>query len=209
MVLRFDYGGCGESSGEYGELGLDAMIEQTRTVLDYGLDIENVDPTRVTLIGHSLGGAVAVLTAARDKRVKTLVLWSAVAYPFNDIVKIVGRDKYDESVKTGQTDYLGYTFKPEYFDSLSRHQPFQQAVKFGGDVLLVHGTSDDVIPADYSFLYQKLLWMRQEGQCDKEIIFQADHTYSSGPHQQRLIKITKQWLGGLEKRHGDWLHWTI
>ncbi|MDF2725621.1 MAG: permease, partial [Paenibacillus sp.] len=37
MVLRFDYAGCGESTGDYGAGGLNAMIEQTRTVLDYAL----------------------------------------------------------------------------------------------------------------------------------------------------------------------------
>src|SRR5690348_11706652 len=81
LVLRFDYGGCGESTGDYGNGGLDVMIEQTRSVIDYGLSIDCVDLSRVILLGHSLGGAAALLTAARDHRVKTLVMWSAVAYP--------------------------------------------------------------------------------------------------------------------------------
>ncbi|MBD8500410.1 alpha/beta hydrolase family protein [Paenibacillus arenosi] len=209
IVVRFDYAGCGESTGTYGDLGIDAMIEQTQAVLDYALSCGDVDPQRVTLLGHSLGGAVALLTAVRDQRVKRLVLWSPVAYPFNDIVNIIGRARYDESIKRGETDYAGYTFTPRYFDTLGKHQPFQEASRFAGDVLLIHGTSDDVIPADYSFLYQKIFWMRSDGQCDKEIVFQADHTYSSGEHRSVVFERTVEWLNQWEQRQKSWAHWSI
>ncbi|OAB44634.1 alpha/beta hydrolase [Paenibacillus antarcticus] len=209
MVVRFDYIGCGESTGDYGKEGLASMIDQTRSVLDYTLDCADVDPTRVTLIGHSLGGAVAILTAGRDRRVKNLILWSSVGYPFNDIVKITGRDVYDTAVKKGSSDYLGYTFTPAFFESLAPFQPFQQAGKFNGNVLLIHGTSDDSIPVDYAFLYQKVFWMRSEGSCDKEIIFQADHTYSSGPHREQLLHRTKEWLNEQERTQHEWQNWMI
>ncbi|CAM3014234.1 alpha/beta fold hydrolase [Paenibacillus sediminis] len=209
LVVRFDYAGCGESTGAYGKEGMESMINQTRTVLDYATSCCDVDLTRVTLIGHSLGGAVALHTAVRDRRVKNLVLWSAVGYPFNDIVKITGRDTYDRAVKEGAADYLGYSFTPNYFESLAAFQPFQEALKFSGDVLVIHGTSDEVIPVDYAFLYQKLFWMRPEGCCDKEIIFQANHTYSSGPHRAELLQKTQNWLSDKEAIQTDWQHWMI
>ncbi|MFD1773582.1 alpha/beta hydrolase family protein [Paenibacillus rhizophilus] len=209
MVIRFDYIGCGESSGSYGSESLESMIAQTRTVLDYGLSCTDVDPTRVTLIGHSLGGAVALLTGVRDRRVKTLVMWSAVGYPFNDIVKIVGREAYDMAVKTGSADHAGYAFTPVYFNSLAEFQPFQEADKFSGDVLLVHGTSDEVIPVDYAFLYQKLFWKRPEGRCDKEIVFQANHTFSSGDAQSQVIRTTREWMNRQEQIQQEWQNWMI
>ncbi|MEF2246507.1 alpha/beta hydrolase [Paenibacillus sp. IITD108] len=208
-VIRFDYGGCGESSGDYGALGFEEMINQTRTVIDYIASMEMVDLGRIVLLGHSLGGAAALLTAVRDKRVKRLILWSPVGYPFNDIIHIVGRKKYDEAVTKGSTDYLGYTLQPVFFESLMQHQPFQAASKFTGDVLLVHGTSDDCIPVDYSFLYQKVFWTRSEGLCDKEILFQGTHTYSSREQQNEAIEITSKWLGNLDQRQKQWLDWSI
>lgn len=208
-VIRFDYAGCGESSGEYGEQSLESMINQTRAVIDYAMNCIDVDPSRVTLLGHSLGGAVAVLTAVRDKRVQNLIMWSAVGYPFNDIVKITGRSTYDEAVQQGKADYLGYKFTPVYFDSLAQYQPFQEAVKFNGNVFVVHGTSDDIIPVDYAFLYQKVFWMRSEGRCDKEIIFQGDHTFSSGKERDQLITSTLQWLTNQERLEEEWQHWMI
>lgn len=208
-VLRFDFAGCGESNGDYGSLGMDSMIDQTRTAIDYVAGMDDVDLRRIVLLGHSLGGAVAIAAAVRDKRVKRLVLWSPVGYPFNDIVRIVGRSSYDEAVKTGRTDHAGFTLTPVFFESLMQHQPFQAAPRFGGDVLLVHGTSDELIPADYSFLYQKVFWTRSEGLCDKEIIFQANHTYSSRSHQEEAIRVTADWLDGLERHQEEWQHWSI
>jgi pimeloyl-ACP methyl ester carboxylesterase len=209
LVIRFDYAGCGESDGIYGEHGLDSMIAQTRSVLDYGLSLDCVDPMRVTLLGHSLGGAIALLTGTKDRRVKSLALWSPVAHPFNDILRIVGRVVYDEAVKKGHADYKGYRLKPEFFESLQQHQPFQEAPQFHGDVFIAHGTSDETIPTDYSFLMEKTFWLRGEGRCDKNIIFQADHTYSNGVHKAELYKSTVEWLGSHEKRQQDWQHWSI
>lgn len=209
LVIRFDYAGCGESGGIYGEHGIDSMIAQTRSVLDYALSLDCVDPLRVTLLGHSLGGAVALLTATRDRRVKSLALWSPALHPFNDIVRIVGRKAYDETASKGQADYLGYRLKPKFFDSLQQHQPFQEASKFHGDVFIAHGTSDDIIPADYSFLLEKTFWLRGEGRCDKNILFQADHTYTQGQHKQELYESTLEWLNSHEKRQQDWQHWSI
>lgn len=209
LVVRFDYAGCGESSGVYGEEGIESMISQTRAVLDYGLNCSDVDPTRITLIGHSLGGAIALLTAVRDRRVKNLVLWSAVGYPFNDIVKITDRKVYDQAVTQGHADYLGYKLTPVFYESLATYQPFQEAIKFNGNVLVVHGTSDDVIPVDYAFLFQKVFWMRAEGRCDKEIIFQAGHTYSNADHRSQLLTKTKDWLNGQEALKTEWQDWMI
>ncbi|WP_270165021.1 alpha/beta hydrolase [Paenibacillus sp. SYP-B4298] len=209
IVLRFDYAGCGESDGDYGETGLDSFIEQTRYVLDYALDMDIVDPERVILLGHSLGGASALLTGVKDKRVKTLVLWAPVAHPYTDIVKITGRDVHDQAMTQGGADYLGYTFRPVFYESLTKHQPLRDLKDFGGDVLLVHGTSDDVIPVDYTFLYQKLFWTRQDGQCDKEVILQGDHTFSSQASVAVLFSSTVNWLKDLERKKRDWNGWVI
>ncbi|UJF35925.1 alpha/beta hydrolase family protein [Paenibacillus hexagrammi] len=209
LVLRFDYGGCGESTGDYGAGGLDVLIEQTRSVIDYALTIECVDLSRVILVGHSLGGATALLTAAKDHRVKTLVLWSAVAHPHSDIVRIVGKNEYEKLPRGGAIDHHGYLLTSRFFDSLAQHQPFEQLRRFNGDVLVIHGTSDDIIPVDYAPLYQKMFWLRKEGQCDVELIYQADHTFSGSAFSQDVIDKTIGWLGLQQNRKKDWNDWTI
>lgn len=193
-VLRFDYGGCGESAGEYGAGGLDALLSQTRDVLDYAFALENIDPDRVSLIGHSLGGAVSMLTASQDKRIQSLVLWAAVARPYDDIVRIVGEKEYQEALLTGRTDHRGYLLQDRFFQSLNGALPLRQAKQFEGDALLLHGNRDDVITVDAMFHYERELRLRRRGRCETEIIIGGDHTFSAADSYQRLIGRTVKWL---------------
>lgn len=209
VVLRFDYAGCGESEGEYGSYGVDSLVDQTRFVLDYLLDLPMVDPQRVTLLGHSLGGAVAVLTAASDKRVSTLVLWAPVGQPFKDIVAIVGKEIYEEVVLHGSTEYLGYTLGQTFFQSLSTVHPLMAAKDVSGDVLLIHGSDDRDISAEYSFLYQKVFRMRNSGLSEKEILPQADHCFTTRGHAAQVIKRTVEWLKQKEEFKQGWYGWSI
>jgi len=208
-VLRFDYAGCGESDGDYGASEFVDWIDQTRFALDYVLDLDFVDPSRTTLLGHSLGGAVALLTAVRDKRVRKLALWAPVGHPFQDIVGIVGRKAYEEAVTTGKTEYAGYALGHDFFRSLAACHPFQEARGFAGDVFLAHGTADEAIPVDYSFLYQKVFRTRGEGCCDKEIVPQADHAFSTRGHAEFVVRKTIEWLRTSEQQKQDWYGWMI
>jgi len=73
-LLVFDYRGYGKSEGTPSRRG---TIEDARAALEYVLGRRDVDPGRVGLFGQSIGGAVAVVVAAGDQRVRGLVIDSA------------------------------------------------------------------------------------------------------------------------------------
>ncbi len=199
IVLRFDYAGCGESQGNYGDQQLQDLIEQTVHVLHYVETIEGADRRNITLIGHSLGGAVATITASLDKRVNSLVLWSPVAYPFQDILRIVGKEAYQEAKEKRYTDHRGYLLSQQFFDSMVDFYPLKELQKFPGDVLIIHGDHDHIIPSKYCFYYEKAFLLRSQGKCDKDIIVGADHTYSNHVHRMQLFERTKKWLADRPK----------
>ena len=209
LALRFDLIGCGESQGDYGETGLESFVTQTRDVIDYLYGLDLIDPDRFTLIGHSLGGATAVLTAARDKRIKQLALWAPVGHPFSDILKLIGNDTYERIQKEGQASYLGYALSRAFMESMTYLHPFQEALKYTGDVVLVHGTADAEIPVDYTYLYDKLFWSRAEGTSEKHILLGADHRFTDTADAERTIELTLNWLAKVEQRRKDWYGWTI
>lgn len=193
MVLRFDYAGCGESFGDYGNSKMDDLIRQTHHVIDHAIQYQEVDPGRVTLLGHSLGGAVATLAAVNHPKIKSLVLWAPVAHPFHDIVKIVGVEKYMSKQQQENVDYLGYSFTNNYFGSLKEQHPIENAHIFTGDVFIVHGSADEVIPVDYCHLYQQA-FLSGQSTCEKEVILGANHTFSSVAHTEKLLELTRNWL---------------
>jgi uncharacterized protein len=209
LTVRFDYSGCGESTGDYGAGGINSMVEETRTVLDYILSHDCVDFSRVILIGHSLGGAVAVQTAVRDKRVKRLVLWAPVAHPLADISRIMGAKVHKQIIANGEADYLGYTIKEQFLQSLADCRPLQETKQFRGDVLVLHGAADEVIPSDAAFLYQKAFWLRSDGMSDKEILLQADHSFTGADTRAELFGVTLKWLRAHDSRNGEWNHYII
>lgn len=55
---------------------LGQRVAETMALLDYGLDLPEVDRRRVALVGHSGGATVAMLTAALDERVSAVVISS-------------------------------------------------------------------------------------------------------------------------------------
>ena len=195
IVLRFDLAGCGESSGNYGETGLNDFIDQLQTVLDYSIEgIEQIDRNNITVLGHSLGGATAVLTAAIDSRIRHLILWSSVAQPYEDIKRIVGTEKVS-SIKTGSfIDYMGYQFSDHFFQSLKGYQPLQGATEFKGDVLILHGTGDEDIPVTHAKEYESAFKSRKWGSCLKYEISGANHTISNYNHFSQLMTITRSWI---------------
>ena len=73
-VLRFDKRGCGKSTGNF----------KTSTIMDFANDVEagikylksreDIDPNKIGLIGHSEGGMVASILAAKSKDLAFVVM---------------------------------------------------------------------------------------------------------------------------------------
>lgn len=75
-VLRFDYSGTGDSSGDAMAFGLHDWVEDTRAAMDELRDTADVE--RIAVVGLRLGGAIAALAAAERDDVSPVVLWDPV-----------------------------------------------------------------------------------------------------------------------------------
>ena len=126
-VFIFDYRGYGLSDGKPSERGVYADGE---AALAYLRARGDVDMTRLTLFGRSLGCAVAVELATRHP-VKAVILES----PFTSI------DAMARRMRGGLTSLIPTSWVVRSkFDSLSKigniHSP----------ILLLHGDVDDIVP---------------------------------------------------------------
>jgi pimeloyl-ACP methyl ester carboxylesterase len=193
-VLRFDYIGCGESTGEYHRTTVTQQINETLKVIDYAVTLGQIDLQRIVLLGHSLGGGIASMVAGQDKRVNKLVLWSPVAVPQQDIFGILGRKLYHECLKQGTVNYQGFVLGREFLRSLAEISPVNKIQEFPGDILIIHGDQDVETPITNTQLYDLALTQRQQGSYEISVIVDADHTYSSPVWEQEAIDTTIHWL---------------
>ncbi|MBP2656069.1 MAG: hypothetical protein H6Q73_3638 [Firmicutes bacterium] len=193
-VLRFDYTGCGESTGEHHNITLPNQVRETLKVLNFLALQPNIDSENIILLGHSFGGGVASIVAGRARRVRKLILWSPVANPLEDIVGIVGKEIYQRSLAGKSVDYLGFELGRKFFLSLSNLLPLEKIKEFSGDVLIIHGSDDAETPLINSKYYSRALSERPLGDYEVKVIEGGDHTYASPVWEQEIIAITLNWL---------------
>jgi pimeloyl-ACP methyl ester carboxylesterase len=74
IALRYDRRGVGQSGGREEAATLNDYANDVRAAVRFLADRKDVDPDRITLLGHGDGGPVAMIAAAREKRVASLVL---------------------------------------------------------------------------------------------------------------------------------------
>jgi dipeptidyl aminopeptidase/acylaminoacyl peptidase len=73
ITLRFDMRGCGQSEGDRGRVICLEQVEDTRAALNFLSGLPQVDQTRIGVMGHSFGAAVAIYTAGVDTRVAACI----------------------------------------------------------------------------------------------------------------------------------------
>jgi pimeloyl-ACP methyl ester carboxylesterase len=86
-ALRIDFPGIGDSEGEIGDVNFDLFdTEDTLRAIDFLTKEEKIE--RVVLLGTCAGARNALMTAAKDKRVDSIVSWSLPI--ITDLQKISG-----------------------------------------------------------------------------------------------------------------------
>jgi uncharacterized protein len=74
VVVRYDKRGVGQSGGRLESATLSDYADDLRAAVKLLAERQDVDPKRIAVIGHSEGGDVALLAAAKDKRIAAVGL---------------------------------------------------------------------------------------------------------------------------------------
>lgn len=73
VTLRFDFRGCGESGGEPGRILCLDQVEDVKAAVTWLSSLEDVDPERIGVMGHSFGAAVAIYAGSTDPRIAGVI----------------------------------------------------------------------------------------------------------------------------------------
>jgi uncharacterized protein len=74
IVVRYDKRGIGQSGGRPESASLADFSDDQRAATKFLSARKDVDPKRIAIAGHSEGGLISLLSAAKDKRIAAVVL---------------------------------------------------------------------------------------------------------------------------------------
>ena len=188
-VLRFSFSGNGDSEGRF----IDSTI--SKEVADLGSVIDALSDYSVCYVGHSMGGAVGVLRASQDSRIKLLVSLAGMVH-----TKIFAQTEFgdvtpDEGVMWDKPEC---PLSSAYMDDMAQiGSVVDRASRITVPWLLVHGTEDDVVPVGES---REIFENASE---PKELIELegADHVFSDGATGAMVTKVV-DWVQTKFKNFG-------
>jgi len=157
-VLRMDDRGYGGSGGDVGRATSADFAEDIRAGLAYLRSRPEIDGTRLGLVGHSEGGIIAPMVAAKESDLRGIVLLAGTAYAGDRILRFQLRNNFsnDTSRSVAQRDSM-IAGIPAMIDSLKQmpwmdyfltYDPLTTARRVKTPVLILQGATDQQVTAD-------------------------------------------------------------
>ncbi len=114
---------------------------------------EGLDPARVALVGHSMGGGLAVLYAARDRSVRCVAALAPVAradrYPEREKASWRAKGALPiVNTRTGEVLPLGVGFLEDAEARRAELDVAEAAARLACPLLVVHGEEDTSVPVE-------------------------------------------------------------
>jgi uncharacterized protein len=175
VVVRFDFSGCGESKTIQRESLLFSRMRDLHSVLDYAQQQPWANGT-TGLLGSSLGGYLALLTAATDQhRIQAVVCW---ATPF-DLSRI--------RLALSESQELKQLFPPDFQlgspENLEDLPPISR-------VLVIHGQLDETVS-----WHDAVAIYRQVGDPKRLCLMQtADHRLLDPHWREMAMRLSLEWF---------------
>jgi uncharacterized OsmC-like protein/esterase/lipase len=153
-VLRFDFTGLGASEGEFSETSFSSNISDLHAAIRH---MEKAFAPPALLIGHSLGGAAAIVAGAEAASIQAVVTIGAPA----DIhhVQHLFKEDLDEIRAKGSAEVRiagrSFTIRQDFIDDLQQRDLQQILKQMRKPLLIAHSPQDAVVGIDNAaLLYQ-------------------------------------------------------
>ena len=208
-ALRFDFRGSGQSEGAFSEMTLTRELEDALSALTLLEGRGEIDRARTGILGLSMGGLMAALTAGTVD-LKALALW-APASPAVMLGWFNGERRNPASIAaafaagfageefpagmgfdapSGHMDFGGNPVSKGFFIDALNHDSLTTVKNHAGPALIVHGTADPTVPFAVGQQYAAALGAR----ANLHAIDGAGHTFESLPHHNEALRVTLEFF---------------
>jgi putative redox protein len=146
-VLRFDFTGLGLSEGDFANTNFSSNIEDLLNAADF-LRREFEAPS--ILIGHSLGGAAAIVAASRIPEIKGVATIGAPAEAAHVIHQFGEKRTEIEENGLAEVSLAGrpFTIRKQFIDDLADERVLAAAASLKKPLLVMHAPLDQTVGVD-------------------------------------------------------------
>lgn len=173
-VVRFDFRGCGQSTGKFQDTNVQTRLDDARAVI-HALEREP-GGKNLGLFGSSMGGYVALFLSADHRLADRVHATVALAAPSN----------LDDLISASPDAVTGLrAFIKEYREGLFKQVPAGQKA-----VLLLHGDADETVPVGHS----EDVWHGLQEPRERRIFNGCDHRFSNPADLETAMNEAASWF---------------
>ena len=150
--IAYAYDFCGgsarsKSTGKSTDMTISSEKSDLLAVFDYIYSMDEVDKDNVVVFGGSQGGLVSTLvTEERADKVRALALYyPALCVPDDWKKKYPNLDEVPETF-----DFWGLMLGKGFVEDIHKLDVFATIGNYQGNVLILHGDKDEIVPYSYS-----------------------------------------------------------
>jgi dipeptidyl aminopeptidase/acylaminoacyl peptidase len=182
-ALVFHYRGCWGSAGRY---DLRTVPRDVTAAVDYLAGCPLVDPGRIAVVGHSMGGWAALVTAAAEPRLRAVAVYGS-AVRLGAALEL-GPDEIEREftrfLATTPVQFAAQAAVAERMDGLAAGPAIAPR-----PLLVVHGAADEWVPVAQA----RELAARAGAGCRYVEVTGANHAFAW--HRAELTDLIADWLG--------------
>lgn len=157
----------------FGKNNYSIQLNDLSCIINWACDLQNpyskvLNTSNISLVGHSMGGGIAILQAAADKRVKHLITWASVnecktpwgnwAVERTALWKKEGVQFYTNT-RTNQQMPMYYQLYEDYVQNADKLDIKKAIQQLNIPILICHGLNDISVPVDNA--YELKAWQPQ------------------------------------------------
>ncbi|MBR9974941.1 MAG: alpha/beta fold hydrolase [Bacteroidetes bacterium] len=193
VAIRFDFSlnGVEEVDGEFTALErfarntvgreLDDLDDLVNAVMEGDVVPDDCDRGRIMLVGHSLGGGVAIVHAAEDPRIAAVATWAGVAdfmrwgKKTRAAWRKTGRLEI-ENTRTGQKMPMDVVMLDDLEANVARYDILAAAARLARPLLVLHGEQDVSVPLDEG---RRIIAAADSSLSRMHVLPNTDHTFGA------------------------------
>ena len=190
MVLRFDFSGNGQSEGSFADSTISKQIIEMTRAADFLMD---KGISWIGLAGHSMGGTVALLAAARIDAARAVCTLAATASLPNK-TRFLADSKRQQLETSGSVHFTSrgrsLELTVDFFQDASQYTLADTLPSLSQPLLIVHGDRDEIVPVEQAHRLHRL----RPALTELAIVPGADHMFSQETHRQQVTERVASWF---------------